>query len=226
MYQAQFVRIELFYSMEILDYILHIDVYLQQLLEAYPGWFYAILFVIIFMETGLVVLPFLPGDSLLFATGVLAAKYPTELNIWIALALLFSAAVIGDTVNYSIGKYFGSRLTHATLLGHRLIKDEHIAKTQDFFHKYGSKTIVIARFVPIVRTLAPFVAGFSSMHYSTFIRYNMVGGFLWVFGITLMGYFFGNFPFVQQNFEFVVLGIIGFSLLPIVIEGLKAKFKK
>lgn len=211
--------------MEILDYLLHIDVYLQQMMESYPGWFYAILFLIIFMETGLVVLPFLPGDSLLFATGALAASFPSELNIFIALGLLLSAAILGDTVNYSIGKYFGRQLTQAKLFGHRLIKDEHILKTEHFFEKYGAKTIVIARFVPIVRTLAPFVAGFSSMHYSTFIRFNILGGFLWVFGITLIGYFLGNIPIVQKNFEYVVIGIILFSILPILIEWIKARLK-
>ena len=207
--------------MEILEFILHLEVYLEQIMQTYPEWFYLILFLVIFIETGLVVLPFLPGDSLLFATGALAASFPSSINIFLALIILFAAAVLGDTLNYSIGKYFGKRLIHLTFSGRRLIKDEHIKKTEQFFDTYGAKTIVIARFVPIVRTLAPFVAGITAMHYRTFIRFNLIGGIVWVFGITLLGYFLGNLPIVQENFKYVVVAIIIFSLFPVIIEWIK-----
>ncbi|MDM1547692.1 VTT domain-containing protein [Empedobacter falsenii] len=212
--------------MEILDYILHIDKYLETILNDYQNWFYLILFLLIFIETGLVVMPFLPGDSLLFAAGMLAAAFPDQLNIYIVLGLLWIAAIAGDTVNYTIGKTLGAKLVTAKIFGKRIIKDSAIQKTEDFFTKYGSKTIVIARFVPIVRTLAPFVAGISKMHYGTFIKYNFIGGTIWVFGITLAGYFLGTIPFIKNNFEIVVMAIIVFSLVPIVVEFVKEKMKK
>ena len=212
--------------MEILDYILHIDKYLETILNDYQNWFYLILFLLIFIETGLVVMPFLPGDSLLFAAGMLAAAFPDQLNIYIVLGLLWIAAIAGDTVNYTIGKTLGAKLVTAKIFGKRIIKDSAIQKTEDFFTKYGSKTIVIARFVPIVRTLAPFVAGISKMHYGTFIKYNFIGGTIWVFGITLAGYFLGTIPFIKNNFEIVVMAIIVFSLVPIIVEFVKEKIKK
>lgn len=212
--------------MEILDYILHIDKYLETILNDYQNWFYLILFLLIFIETGLVVMPFLPGDSLLFAAGMLAAAFPDQLNIYIVLGLLWFAAIAGDTVNYTIGKTLGTKLVTAKIFGKQIIKDSAIQKTEDFFTKYGSKTIVIARFVPIVRTLAPFVAGISKMHYGTFIKYNFIGGTIWVFGITLAGYFLGTIPFIKNNFEIVVMAIIAFSLLPILIEFIKEKRRK
>ena len=212
--------------MEILDYLLHIDQYLEAILNDYQNWFYLILFLLIFIETGLVVMPFLPGDSLLFAAGMLAAAFPEQLNIYIVLGLLWVAAIAGDTINYTIGKTLGTKLVTAKVFGKRIVKDSAIQKTEYFFTKYGSKTIVIARFVPIVRTLAPFVAGVSKMHYGTFIKYNVVGGSVWVFGITLAGYFLGTIPFIKNNFEIVVMLIIVFSLLPIIIEFLKEKSKK
>ncbi|MCA4781624.1 VTT domain-containing protein [Empedobacter stercoris] len=212
--------------MEILDYLLHIDQYLEVILNDYQNWFYLILFLLIFIETGLVVMPFLPGDSLLFAAGMLAAAFPEQLNIYILLGLLWVAAIAGDTINYTIGKTLGTKLVTAKVFGKRIVKDSAIQKTEYFFTKYGSKTIVIARFVPIVRTLAPFVAGVSKMHYGTFIKYNVVGGSVWVFGITLAGYFLGTIPFIKNNFEIVVMLIIVFSLLPIIIEFLKEKSKK
>ncbi|MCA4808393.1 VTT domain-containing protein [Empedobacter stercoris] len=212
--------------MEILDYILHIDKYLETILNDYQHWFYLILFLLIFIETGLVVMPFLPGDSLLFAAGMLAAAFPAQLNIYIVLGLLWIAAIAGDTVNYTIGKTLGTKLVTTKIFGKRIIKDSAILKTEDFFTKYGSKTIVIARFVPIVRTLAPFVAGISKMHYGTFIKYNVVGGSVWVFGITLAGYFLGTIPFIKNNFEIVVMLIIVFSLVPIIVEFVKEKIKK
>lgn len=212
--------------MEILDYLLHIDQYLEAILNDYQNWFYLILFLLIFIETGLVVMPFLPGDSLLFAAGMLAAAFPEQLNIYIVLGLLWVAAIAGDTINYTIGKTLGTKLVTAKVFGKRIVKDSAIQKTEYFFTKYGSKTIVIARFVPIVRTLAPFVAGVSKMHYGTFIKYNVVGGSVWVFGITLAGYFLGTIPFIKNNFEIVVMLIIVFSLFPIIIEFLKEKSKK
>lgn len=212
--------------MEILDYLLHIDKYLETLLNQYQNWFYIILFLLIFIETGLVVMPFLPGDSLLFAAGMLAAAFPDQLNIYIVLGLLWIAAILGDTVNYTIGKTLGTKLVTAKIFGKRIIQDSAIQKTESFFQKYGSKTIVIARFVPIVRTLAPFVAGVSKMHYGTFIKYNLIGGTIWVIGITLAGYFLGTIPIIKNNFEIVVMLIIAFSLIPIIIELIKSKSKK
>ena len=212
--------------MELIDFILHIDLHLQEFLQSYGIWFYAILFLIIFVETGLVVMPFLPGDSLLFATGMLAAQFPENLNLWLVLILLFIAAVAGDTVNYSIGKQIGMRIVNFKLFGKQPVKMEHIEKTHHFYEKYGSKTIVIARFVPIVRTLAPFVAGIGRMNYGTFLTYNFIGGFIWVFGITLCGYFLGNIPLIKDNFSKVVLLIIALSILPILFSVIKEKMGK
>lgn len=209
--------------MELIDFILHIDQYLEVFLQDYGVWVYAILFLIIFVETGLVVMPFLPGDSLLFATGMLAAQFPESLNIWLVMILLFIAAVLGDTVNYSIGKQIGMRIINFKILGKQPVTIEHINKTHSFYEKYGSKTIVIARFVPIVRTLAPFVAGIGRMNYATFLTYNFVGGFIWVFGISLCGYFLGNIPIIKDNFSKVVLLIILVSVLPIIYSVIKEK---
>lgn len=209
--------------MELIDFILHIDQYLEVFLQNYGVWVYAILFLIIFVETGLVVMPFLPGDSLLFATGMLAAQFPESLNVWLVMILLFIAAVLGDTVNYSIGKQIGMRIINFKILGKQPVTIEHINKTHSFYEKYGSKTIVIARFVPIVRTLAPFVAGIGRMNYATFLTYNFVGGFIWVFGITLAGYFLGNIPLIKDNFSKVVLLIILLSVLPIIYSVIKEK---
>ncbi len=209
--------------MELIDFILHIDQYLEVFLQDYGVWVYAILFLIIFVETGLVVMPFLPGDSLLFATGMLAAQFPESLNVWLVLILLFIAAVLGDTVNYSIGKQIGMRIINFKILGKQPVTIEHINKTHSFYEKYGSKTIVIARFVPIVRTLAPFVAGIGRMNYATFLTYNFVGGFIWVFGITLAGYFLGTIPLIKDNFSKVVLLIILVSVLPIIYSVIKEK---
>lgn len=209
--------------MEIIDFILHIDQYLFQFVNDYGMWVYAILFLIIFVETGIVIMPFLPGDSLLFAAGMLAAQ-PNELNVWIIIVLLLIAAIAGDSLNYSIGKRFGMRLTKFKMFGKQVVKDEHIDKTHSFYEKYGSKTIVIARFVPIVRTLAPFVGGIGRMNYATFLTYNVVGAILWVVGITLAGFFLGNIPLIKDNFSKVVLLIIFLSILPIIYEVIKGKF--
>lgn len=209
----------------LIDFILHIDQHLLEIVNDYQTWTYLILFLIIFIETGVVVMPFLPGDSLLFAAGMLAAQ-PNELNVLLMIIILLIAAITGDSLNYAIGKRFGMRITKFKLFGRQVVKDEQIEKTHSFYAKYGSKTIVIARFVPIVRTLAPFVGGIGRMNYGTFLTYNVVGAILWVVGITLAGYFLGNIPIVKDNFSKVVLLIIVVSILPIIFEFLKERFKK
>jgi membrane-associated protein len=208
----------------LIDFILHIDDHLVEIVNDYQTWTYLILFLIIFVETGVVVMPFLPGDSLLFAAGMLAAQ-PNDLNIWIMIILLLIAAITGDSLNYAIGKHFGMRITRFRLFGKQMVTDAQLEKTHSFYEKYGSKTIVIARFVPIVRTLAPFVGGIGRMKYSTFITYNVVGAILWVVGITLAGYFLGNIPIIRDNFSKVVLIIIFLSILPIIFEVVKEKLK-
>lgn len=200
----------------LIDFILHIDDHLVRITAEYGAWTYGILFAIVFAETGLVVTPFLPGDSLLFAAGAVAAKPESGLNVWLLMGLLFIAAVLGDTVNYHVGRFLGPRVLSGKLS--RWLNPKHLEKTQKFFETYGAKTIVIARFVPIVRTFAPFVAGVGNMDYRKFLLYNVVGGAVWVLSMTLAGYWFGGLPIVQKYFELVVLGIIAVSLLPAVIE--------
>ena len=197
-----------------LDLFLHLDEYLQEIIINYGAWTYGILFVVIFVETGLVVMPFLPGDSLLFAAGTFAAL--GSFNVWGLIGLLSIAAVLGDAVNYSIGHYLGDRAYNI-----KWIKKEYLEKTHAFFEKHGGKAIFLARFVPIVRTFAPFVAGIGKMSYSYFATYNIVGGITWVFIFTLLGYFFGNIPFVKKNFELVIIVIILVSVLPMVFEWWK-----
>ena len=196
------------------DIVLHLDQYLDQVIQTYGVWTYLILAAIIFLETGLVVTPFLPGDSLLFAAGAFAAK--GSLNFPALLFLLAAAAIIGDAANYSIGYYLGPRLHEKGRLP--FIKQEYLDRTHRFYEKYGKMTIILARFVPIVRTFAPFLAGVGSMRYVEFAVYNVTGGVLWVILLAGVGYFFGNLPFVQKNFTFVIMVIIVFSVLPIVIE--------
>lgn len=212
--------------MELIDFILHIDQYLEVFLKDYGIWVYAILFLIIFVETGLVVMPFLPGDSLLFATGMLAAQFPESLNIWLVISLMLIAAVAGDSLNYYIGGQIGNRIVFFKIFGKQPVKQSHLDKTHAFYDNYGSKTIVIARFVPIVRTLAPFVAGIGKMNYTTFFTYNVIGGVLWVVGITLAGFFLGNIPIIKDNFSKVVLIIIVVSVLPIVFSMVKERFSE
>lgn len=204
----------------LIDFILHIDKHLVSIVNDYQYWTYLILFLIIFAETGLVVTPFLPGDSVLFAMGALLAKPETDLSITVMLLLLIAAAILGDFVNYEIGKYFGIRVFKEDS---KIFKPSYLLKTQNFYVKYGSKTIIYARFVPIVRTFAPFVAGISKMTYSHFGKYNIIGGVLWVSLFLLAGYFFGQIEFIQKNFSLVVLAIIGISLLPPIIEVLKGR---
>jgi membrane-associated protein len=209
--------------MEFVDFILHINEHLLGFVKDYDQWVYLILFAIIFIETGLIVMPFLPGDSLLFAAGMLAAQ--GYLNLATLIILLLSAAIIGDTVNYFIGKILGAQFVKLRFRGNQIVKQEYIEKTHLFYEKHGSKTIILARFVPIVRTFAPFVAGIGSMNYRTFITYNIVGGLIWVVGLVGLGYFLGEIPLIKNNFEKVVLGIIFISVIPIVLEVVKSKFK-
>ena len=206
----------------LIDFILHIDQHLIELTQTYGLWIYAILFLIVFCETGLVVTPFLPGDSLLFAAGAVAAL--GGMNVHMAAALLLAAAVIGDAANFAIGKYFGEKLFAKP--DSRVFKREYLDKTHAFYEKYGGKTIILARFVPIVRTFAPFVAGMGNMHYGRFIRYNIIGALMWVGLLTYAGYFFGELPVVKNNFGLVVIGIIAVSVLPMVVEIAKAKWGK
>jgi membrane-associated protein len=200
----------------LIDTFLHLDESLKTIIETYGVWTYALLFLVIFMETGFVVTPFLPGDSLLFAAGTFAAL--DALNIWVLLILLIIAAIGGDTVNYWIGHALGERAYTI-----KWIKKEYLDKTHAFFEKHGGKTIFLARFVPIVRTFAPFVAGIGRMPYGFFIRWNFIGGITWVVVFTLAGYFFGNIPFVRANFEFVIIAIILISVMPMGYEWLKAR---
>jgi len=200
----------------LIDLFLHLDEYLSAIITQYGVWTYAILFVVIFVETGLVIMPFLPGDSLLFAAGTFAAL--GALNIWILIGLMIIAAVLGDAVNYTIGHYLGERAYNI-----KWIKREYLEKTHAFFEKHGGKAIFLARFVPIVRTFAPFVAGIGKMTYGHFATYNIVGGVTWVMIFSLLGYFFGNIPFVKANFEFVIVAIILVSVVPMFVEWWKAR---
>jgi membrane-associated protein len=213
---------------DFLDFFLHLDVHLFALIQDYGTWIYGILFLIIFIETGLVVMPLLPGDSLLFAAGTFCAGViqdgeTAELNLFIVLALLIVAAILGDGLNYFLGKTIGLKALTWKVGNRQIVQQKYIDQTQAFFEKHGSKTIIIARFVPIVRTFAPFVAGIGNMSYRNFFRYNVIGGIAWVCGLTLLGYFFGNLDIVRKNFEIVIFGIIGISLLPMIIEILRAK---
>ncbi|BCZ45250.1 membrane protein [Clostridium gelidum] len=206
----------------LIDIFLHLDKYLGMVINQYGFETYLILFIIIFLETGLVVTPFLPGDSLIFVAAALSAA--GALNIYLLVGILMVAAILGDTANYEIGRFFGNKLIK--IGGGKLIKQEHLDKTHAFYEKYGGKAIIFARFIPIVRTLAPFVAGIGKMNYRHFISFNAIGGILWVLGVSALGYFFGNIPIVKNNFELVVIGIIIISIMPAVIEVLKSKMKK
>ena len=200
--------------LQFVDYFRHLDTHLETLIRQHGAWTYGILFAIIFCETGLVVTPFLPGDSLLFAAGAVGAS-TGALNPLFLFLILLAAAIIGDTVNYWIGQAVGLRVFKPDA---KILKTAYLQKTEEFFAKYGGKTIILARFMPIVRTYAPFVAGASRMHYPKFLLYNVIGGVLWVGLFVFLGYFFGNIPFVKKNFELVVIVIILLSVLPAVIE--------
>jgi len=205
---------------QIVDFILHVDDYLGMLVTNYGVWTYVVLFVIIFCETGLVVTPFLPGDSLLFAAGALAAQYAGSLSLFALLLLLILAAVLGDATNYTIGHTLGAQLAARPRW---FLKQEHLERTYHFYEKHGGKTIIMARFVPIVRTFAPFVAGMGKMTYGRFFTFNVVGGIAWVTIFLVAGYLFGNVDFVKHNFELVAVGIVVLSVLPMVIEWLRSR---
>lgn len=206
----------------IVDFIIHIDVHLSEIIRSYGVWTYLILFLIIFCETGLVVAPLLPGDSLLFAAGTFAAR--GDLNVFWLFLLLSAAAILGDTANYWIGSYLGPRVFHKEKV--RFLNKEYLERTHRFYEKYGGKTIIIARFVPIIRTFAPFVAGIGSMTYGKFISYNVAGGILWIGAFAYAGYFFGNIPMVKRNFTMVIFAIIILSVMPGVVEFIKHKMQK
>ena len=203
---------------QFIDIFLHLDVYLNDIISQYGAWTYGILFAVIFVETGLVIMPFPPGDSLLFAAGALAALEGSVLNIWLMIVLLMIAAILGDTVNYWIGHTLGEKAYES-----KWVKKEYIDKTHEFFEKHGGKTIFLARFVPIIRTFAPFVAGVGQMSYKYFFSYNVIGGLVWVPLFSLAGYFFGGLEFVEHNFTLVILAIIVISLVPVFVEAWKAR---
>ncbi|NMC94507.1 MAG: DedA family protein [Syntrophorhabdus sp.] len=203
----------------LVDIFLHIDKHLSEIIQNYGLWTYLILFIIVFMETGLVVTPFLPGDSLLFAAGAFAALGAFDI-VWL-FAILSVAAIGGDTVNYWIGSYIGPKIFHKEKV--RFLNKEYLDRTHRFYERYGGKTIIIARFVPIIRTFAPFVAGIGSMTYWKFISYNIIGGIAWILICTLAGYFFGNLPMIRENFSLVIFAIIIISILPGIIEFMRQK---
>ncbi|ATR78035.1 MULTISPECIES: DedA family protein [Moraxella] len=208
--------------MWLVDFILHIGDHLQELVKNYGNWIYAILFAIVFCETGLVVLPFLPGDSMLFAAGTIAAV--GDMNIFVLIGLLIVAAILGDFVNFEIGKHFGQKLFSNP--NSKIFKQSYLQKTHDYYEKYGGRTIIIARFIPIVRTFAPFVGGMGNMNYAQFARYNIVGAVLWVVSFTTLGYFFGQLPFVKEHFSWIMIAIIVFSVVPMIVEIIRHRKDK
>ena len=208
--------------MWLVDFILHIGDHLQELVKNYGNWIYAILFAFVFCETGLVVLPFLPGDSMLFAAGTIAAV--GDMNIFVLIGLLIVAAILGDFVNFEIGKHFGQKLFSNP--NSKIFKQSYLQKTHDYYERYGGRTIIIARFIPIVRTFAPFVGGMGNMNYAQFARYNIVGAVLWVVSFTTLGYFFGQLPFVKEHFSWIMIAIIVFSVVPMVIEIIRHRNDK
>ncbi len=205
----------------LIDLFLHLDVHLTQVVQALGGWFYGLLFLVLFCETGLVVTPFLPGDSLLFAVGALAAAAGSPLRMPLLALLLPVAAIAGDAVNYLIGARVGPQIFRRE--GSRWLNKQHLVRAQQFYEKHGGKTIFLARFVPILRTFAPFVAGIGRMGYARFAAWNVAGGLVWVYLMLFAGYFFGNIPVVKRNFHYVVLAIIVISLVPVAIEWLRAR---
>ena len=205
---------------QLVDFILHLDVHLNEIIQNFGIWTYLILFLIIFLETGVVITPFLPGDSLLFAAGSFAAL--GSLNVWVLFFTLIIAAILGDTINYWIGHYIGPKAFSGNI---RFLKKEYLDRTHEFYEKHGGKTIILARFIPIIRTFAPFVAGIGAMNYSRFLVYNVVGAFIWVTLFTFGGYFFGNLPIIKENFTLAILAIILISVLPGVVEFLHERFK-
>ena len=209
---------------QFIDIFLHLDKHLFDIVQQYGTLTYVILFLIVFTETGLVIMPLLPGDSLLFAAGAIAANESTGLNVWLIIIILIVAALLGDNVNYFMGKRFGGEIKKRERI--LFLKKEYLEKTEAFYEKHGGSTVIMARFIPIVRTVAPFVAGAGSMNYSKYIVFCIIGALLWVPSLTLLGYFFGNMDFVKKNFELVIFAIIGFSVLPMIYQFLKSKFSK
>ncbi|RZA09684.1 MAG: DedA family protein [Proteobacteria bacterium] len=209
------------YLKEFIDIVLHLDQHLNDWIILFGPWIYVILFMVIFAETGLVVTPFLPGDSLLFALGALTVTQNAYLELPLLCIVLIAAAILGDAVNYSIGRYFGEKLFSNP--NSRFFRREYLERTHRFYARHGGKTIILARFVPIVRTFAPFVAGMGKMKYRQFAFYNVAGGMVWVLSITILGAIFGDLPVVKQNFHLVVVGIIVISVIPIAIEFIKAR---
>ncbi|MDF2879808.1 MAG: dedA [Clostridiaceae bacterium] len=204
--------------MKLIDFILHLDKYLSMIITAYGTWTYALLFMIVFLETGLVITPFLPGDSIIFASGAFAAI--GSMNLFSLYILFLAAAILGDTANYTIGKKIGIKAFEKDI---KFLNKEYLNKAHSFYEKHGAITIVIARFIPIIRTFAPFVAGIGEMHYTKFISYNMVGGIAWVSLFLFGGYYFGNFPFIQSHFTYVLVAIIFVSLIPAVVGIIKER---
>ena len=209
---------------QFIDLFLHLDKHLFDIVQEYGTLTYVILFLIVFTETGLVIMPLLPGDSLLFAAGAIAANEGTGLNVFLIIIILIVAALLGDNVNYFMGKKFGGEIKKRERI--LFLKREYLEKTEAFYEKHGGSTVIMARFIPIVRTVAPFVAGAGSMNYSKYIGYCVLGAILWVPSLTLLGYFFGNMDIVKKNFELVIFGIIGFSILPMIYQFLKSKMAK
>ena len=207
----------------LLDFLLHLDTYLDLWANEYGVLLYAILFLIVFTETGLIVMPLLPGDSLLFAAGALAARDTNDLSVWVIIPLLIVAALMGDNVNYFVGKFLGTKIKSRERI--LFFKREYITETEKFYAKHGGRTVILARFIPIVRTIAPFVAGAGSMNYGTYIRFCIIGAVLWVVGITMLGYLLGNIEVVQKNFELVVFGIVGLSIVPIIFGVVRKRME-
>ncbi|HOY41863.1 MAG TPA: VTT domain-containing protein [Chitinophagales bacterium] len=209
----------------LLELLTHTKDVLLQLFQEHGNLIYAILFLIIFVETGLVIMPFLPGDSLLFTAGLLCAQQ-SGLNIFVLIPLLIAAAIIGDNLNYFVGKYFSEHVLSWKFKGKPLVNPEWINEVHNYFEKQGTKTIIIARFIPIVRTVTPFVSGVGKMNYRTFLPYDILGGILWVSSVTIVGYFLGNIPFVEKNLEKFILGIVFISILPMIIKAIQIRIKK
>lgn len=209
---------------QFIDFFLHLDKHLFDIVQQYGTLTYVILFLIVFTETGLVIMPLLPGDSLLFAAGAIAANDGTGLNVWLVILVLIIAALLGDNVNYFMGKKFGGEIKKRERI--LFLKREYLEKTEAFYEKHGGSTVIMARFIPIVRTVAPFVAGAGSMNYSKYIGYCVLGAILWVPSLTLLGYFFGNMEIVKKNFELVIFAIIGFSVLPMIFQFFKSKMAR
>lgn len=208
--------------MQLIDFLLHCNQYIGQFIQEYGNFIYPILFIIIFCETGLVFLPFLPGDSLIFAAGTFAAI--GKMNFWLLIVIIIMSAILGDTVNYEIGKHFGKKILNNKKF--KLIKDENLKKAEDLVKQYGGTAVLLARFMPIIRTIVPFIVGMGELHYPKFIKYNAIGGIVWVSLFLTMGYLFGNIEAVQEHFTLIIIAIVILSLLPILITYIKNKLNK